>query len=254
MTDISELHNDILDFLRSTKSTELEGAALVARLIDPSFNLDFCLAELKKIAQNWEDGIDPWIILQGQGFSGFVEEPDVIAGSRLDLVLRDKVGIPISLGVLLIELCRMKAITVDGINFPGHFLVRVEDRLINPTSMQIVSKEDCLDQLDPRMHKQAFEIANPKTIFLRMLNNIKYHYIREELWESATRIIEAQILGRPNDPFLLAEQGDLWVKVGAVGVAKELLMRALSHAEPGSELSRVLHERLKCLPQDPQIH
>ncbi|HEV7536715.1 MAG TPA: transglutaminase-like domain-containing protein, partial [Acidimicrobiia bacterium] len=58
------------------------------------------------------------------GFTGNAEryrDPD---NSYLDQVMRRRVGIPISLSVLTMEVGRRLGVAIDGVGMPGHFLVR----------------------------------------------------------------------------------------------------------------------------------
>jgi regulator of sirC expression with transglutaminase-like and TPR domain len=58
------------------------------------------------------------------GFRGNTENYDDRRNSFLEDVLTRRVGIPITLSVVFIELARRFGLRCEGINFPGHFLVR----------------------------------------------------------------------------------------------------------------------------------
>jgi len=47
--------------------------------------------------------------------------------SYLDEVLRRRLGIPITLSVLMLEVGRRRGLTLEGVGMPGHFLVRADD-------------------------------------------------------------------------------------------------------------------------------
>ena len=59
-----------------------------------------------------------------QGFAGNRERYDDPRNSFLNEVLDRKTGIPISLAVIYLEVARRAGLRVDGVNFPGHFLLR----------------------------------------------------------------------------------------------------------------------------------
>ena len=59
-----------------------------------------------------------------QGFSGNRERYDDPRNSFINEVLDRRTGIPISLAVIYLEVARRAGLRVDGINFPGHFLLR----------------------------------------------------------------------------------------------------------------------------------
>lgn len=62
------------------------------------------------------------------GFTGNHADYYDPANSMLDQVLDRRVGIPISLGALTIEVARRVGVTLVGVGMPGHFLVGVPER------------------------------------------------------------------------------------------------------------------------------
>ena len=106
-------------------------------------------------------------------------------------VFEDKRGIPISLGVLLIETANRCGFTAKGVNYPGHFLVSINEQLIDPVSVR---------KLDPR---QMGENAQDKTgllapvapvvTFLRMLNNLKALQARDQNWTECIELVDLQL-------------------------------------------------------------
>ncbi|HEY3886068.1 MAG TPA: transglutaminase-like domain-containing protein, partial [Vicinamibacterales bacterium] len=62
------------------------------------------------------------------GFSGNREQYDDPRNSFLNEVLDRRTGIPISLAVIYLEVGRRAGLRLEGVNFPGHFLVRAPAR------------------------------------------------------------------------------------------------------------------------------
>src|SRR5690349_10188890 len=58
------------------------------------------------------------------GFSGNRERYDDPRNSFLNEVLDRRLGIPISLALVYLEIGRRAGVRLEGVNFPGHFLVR----------------------------------------------------------------------------------------------------------------------------------
>lgn len=125
------------------------------------------------------------------GFGGNVNnyyDPD---NSYLHAVLRTRMGIPISLAVLWMELAQGLHLQVRGINFPGHFLVKVNlpkgQVVVDPFIGQSLSREELTERLAPykqeqqHLHGEDFEVplglylqsAPPRDILARMLRNLK---------------------------------------------------------------------------------
>ena len=59
-----------------------------------------------------------------RGFNGNQERYDDPRNSCLNEVLDRRTGIPITLSLVYMEVGRRAGLRVDGVNFPGHFLVR----------------------------------------------------------------------------------------------------------------------------------
>ena len=114
--------------------------------------------------------------------------------SFLNQVLDRRTGIPITLAVVYIEVARRAGIRVDGVNFPGHFLLRFpcgpeEDHrsavFVDPFhGGSILSEADCRSLL--RRHAGdsvdfgpgLLAPATKQQILVRMLGNLKRLYVR----------------------------------------------------------------------------
>ncbi|MEQ1729782.1 MAG: transglutaminase-like domain-containing protein, partial [Vicinamibacterales bacterium] len=59
-----------------------------------------------------------------QGFRGNQDHYDDPRNSCLNEVLDRRVGIPITLALVYMEIGRRAGLRIEGVNFPGHFLVR----------------------------------------------------------------------------------------------------------------------------------
>ncbi|HVB38843.1 MAG TPA: transglutaminase-like domain-containing protein, partial [Vicinamibacterales bacterium] len=59
-----------------------------------------------------------------EGFAGNREQYEDPRNSCLNDVLDRRTGIPISLAVIYLEVGRRAGVRVEGVNFPGHFLLR----------------------------------------------------------------------------------------------------------------------------------
>ncbi len=83
---------------------------------------------------------------------------------------------------------------VEGINLPGHFIVRHEDTLFDPFHRgKILSVTDCAEILarqKMRLERSHLEAATPSLILLRMLANLLYVYEQEQDEPSKARIAQ----------------------------------------------------------------
>jgi regulator of sirC expression with transglutaminase-like and TPR domain len=157
-----------------------------------------------------------------QGFAGNRERYDDPRNSFINEVLDRRIGIPISLAVVYLEVARRAGLHVDGINFPGHFLLRARDPVIREAASEVViidpfhggaqlSEYDCRQLL--RQHvgdEAAFDttLLAPATrheIVVRMLVNLKRLYVRMRSFPQA-RVISSLLLGI--DPAAISELRD----------------------------------------------
>ena len=135
------------------------------------------------------------------GFAGNDHQYDDPRNSYLNQVFDRKLGIPISLAVVQIELMRRLGLPLDGISFPGHFLVRlpVDDGILvmDPFNRgRPVSAEELKERASPHLggrppdDVQLIEILAPashRTILVRMLRNLNGLYLEREDWERVAR-------------------------------------------------------------------
>jgi regulator of sirC expression with transglutaminase-like and TPR domain len=102
------------------------GALLIAAHAHPSLDVATRLAQLDELAASIEgdDGAAVADALFGTGgFAGNTVDYYDPANSYLDDVLDRKLGIPITLSVLMIEVGRRAGVALHGVGMPGHFLV-----------------------------------------------------------------------------------------------------------------------------------
>ena len=121
-------------------------------------------------------------------------DPD---NSHLNMVLKRRRGIPISLAVIYLEMSEQLGIPVRGIAFPGHFLLRVTtpegDVMLDPTTGHSLSESQMVEMLEPYVQRVGESIgsalrtllqpATRREILGRMLRNLKGVYLQTERWQ-----------------------------------------------------------------------
>jgi regulator of sirC expression with transglutaminase-like and TPR domain len=154
--------------------------------------------------------------------------------SFLNEVLDRRLGIPITLSIVYIEVGRRAELPFYGIGFPGHFLVGLlteEGRmLIDPfNNGRVLSESDCRGMLRGQagvsltLSRSFLDPAWPKQILVRLLRNLKALYLRLSEEIKALRMIEwILILDRHSVPEL-RDRGFLYEAIGdAQGAIKDL--------------------------------
>jgi regulator of sirC expression with transglutaminase-like and TPR domain len=165
-------------------------------------------------------------------------------------VLDRRTGIPISLALVYIEIARRAGLRAEGINFPGHFLVRVLDDLhtddpgegliIDPFHAgAILNEPDCRALLHRHMGDDAaFEPhllarATRRQILVRMLLNLKRIYVRWRSFPQARTITDLLLAIAPASLSELRDRGLLAYHMNDFSAALKDLEEYLKMARLG---------------------
>jgi len=129
--------------------------------------------------------------------------------SFLNDVLVRRVGIPITLSVVYIEVGRRLARPVFGVGLPGHFLVRYDEigysafldpyhggRVLTPAECHEMARS--LTGADTTADPQALAPVSRRYILVRMLNNLKGVYTRQERWEKLLPVLNLLLHAMPD--------------------------------------------------------
>jgi regulator of sirC expression with transglutaminase-like and TPR domain len=163
--------------------------------------------------------------------------------SYLNDVIERRTGIPITLAAVYCEVGRRLGLKAHGVGFPGHFLAKClvsgGEILIDCFHARTVTRDDCQELLDsfspgsPPLSDEMLEIAAPRDILSRMLNNLRQIHARRGDYARAVRWIEMDIALRPESPFNYRERGMLYIQMEEFGKALDDLERYTA-AVPGS--------------------
>ena len=236
----------------------VEGGLLVARVLDAACAVDWVDAELQRIADATGPGADVVDVLTALAAAGFRGADDyyAMANSSLEQVLRTRRGIPISLALVVIGVAERVELSATGINFPRHFLVQVEDRLIDPFALSIVDDAWLTAALQGQAVERSAALApaSPVDIVLRMLNNLRMIAVQRGEHARALDFTGYQlILGADPLPLHVA-RADLWIATGVPDMACHELDCAIALA-PTSALRMRLEERRQILASTPsRVH
>jgi regulator of sirC expression with transglutaminase-like and TPR domain len=112
--------------------------------------------------------------------------------SMLDRVLQRRLGIPITLSVVTMEVGRRLGVDLVGVGMPGHFLVRVSsnsEQFIDPfhlgRRLDARGCEQLLSQIQGRtvsLHPSSLAAVDNRAILWRMLTNLKAIYAERRDW------------------------------------------------------------------------
>lgn len=129
------------------------------------------------------------VLARSHGFAGDREQYDDPQNSMLDVVLQRRVGLPILLSAVYVEVARRAAIDLDGVGLSGHFVVghfgTVPALLLDPFNGG--AEPDLPGDL-------SLSPWSAQDIVLRMLNNLLGSYQRRNDLGRAIRAAEMRLV------------------------------------------------------------
>ncbi len=188
------------------------------------------------------------------GFHGNEDDYYDPRNSFLGEVLRRKTGLPITLSLVFVEVGRRAGLTLAGVGFPGHYLVRFEEeagpRLVDPFHAGRVLEEEDLESLlregsgqnvplDPAFLRPATE----RETLTRMLYNLKGVYMASEEFEKLLQVMDLLLRLDPKSSLDLRDRGLLHYEMGDFLEARSDL-QAYLELDPSAGDAEVIREHL----------
>jgi regulator of sirC expression with transglutaminase-like and TPR domain len=186
------------------------------------------------------------VFLGTHGYHGDTLTYDDIQNANLMRVIDRKKGLPVALGILFIQAVRANGVAAAGLNFPGHFLIRLEDGceriILDPFNHGIQrSAADmrellkALSGLEAELMPEYYEAVDNRDILIRLQNNIKARHERAGRPENVLRVIERMLLFAPRSAFLWREAGVFHARMGSLGSAIDSFEKIVSCADNDAE-------------------
>ncbi len=191
------------------------------------------------------------ILHDQEGYLGDNQNYDDLDNADMMRVIDRRRGLPIAIALLYIHAGRTQGWSIDGLNFPGHVLVRLEydgARLIfDPFhGCKLMQAPDLRALLKATMGPHAelsasyYETATNRELLMRLQNNIKLRQIEAEDYEGALATVTAMRAIAPKEARLLFDAGILNAKTGQPQAAIDALEAYLEHPVSPREKQDVL--------------
>jgi regulator of sirC expression with transglutaminase-like and TPR domain len=260
MSGPERIRADFVDMVQRPESAiELARAALlVAAESDPNVDVDGELRTIEGWAEELRRRLDPeWnnlqklarlrsFVFEELGFRGDREDYFSPSNSLLHEVLKRRLGIPLTLSIVFMELGWRVGIPFEGVGFPGHFLVRLtgepRDLLLDPYKRGMsVHEEDCRHMLlETTGGKLQFDpgllaSVGKRDMILRLLNNLKGAYIRSGQDELALAVVDRLLVLIPDDVEEVRDRGLLLFRLGRYSPALDCLRSYLEAAPTAAD-------------------
>jgi regulator of sirC expression with transglutaminase-like and TPR domain len=195
------------------------------------------------------------VMVERFGYRGDVDGYDELHNADMIQVIERRKGLPVTLGILFIQVARAQGWRASGLAFPGHFLISVEGEdgraILDPfhegRRPDIGSLRRLLQATegeDAQLTEGHCAPVSDRDVLLRLQNNIKLRLIRMGRLEAAATTLDRMLMMAPEDSGLWQECAVLQAELGAIDRAQAAIDAAL--ALPISETAR---SRLTALRQ-----
>lgn len=192
-----------------------------------------------------------------RGDSATYDDPQ---NANLMHVIDRRKGLPVALGILYLHAGQALGLDIRGLNFPGHFVVRLRigqsAAIIDPFNRgEILSTADLLRLLrsiegeDAKLTPDVHASVAQRDILLRLQNNILSRAIRANELDRARDIVSRMIWLAPRRAGLRFELGRLEVHAGRMGAAAEAfeVCRNMASGEGEMRIAGMAEEALRRL-------
>ena len=172
------------------------------------------------------------VIHERHGYRGDALTYDDIQNANLMRVIDRKKGLPVALGILHLHTLRACGEEAQGLNFPGHFLIRVETagrrRIVDPFDGGNERKPPELRELlkavagsDAELEPDHCRSVGNRDILIRLQNNIKIRHHKAGKQEQALETVSRMLLFAPDSIPLWREAGIRNARLGNLNAAVE---------------------------------
>ena len=188
-------------------------------------------------------------------FRGATEDYYDPRNSFFNDVLDRRIGIPITLSTVYIEVSRRLNFPVVGVGLPGHFIVKYSDRLqeffLDPFNHgQILTRDDCRNRIYER-YGESVEFSDRmlgrvthRQILWRMLNNLKEIYLRAHAFDKGLAIVDMMLMVAPEEIPQFRDRGLLRLQLRQFVGATRDLEHYVRHS-PGADDREEIENHLK---------
>ena len=245
---------DILREIAAREDSDIdlaEGALALAAMDRPGVALDRYRDHVARLAEDvgaslaagadLGDALND-VVLAKHGYAGDTLTYDDIQNANLMRVIDRKKGLPVALGILYMHAARSNGQQADGLNFPGHFIIRIGNgadlHIIDPfnggierTATDLRDLLKATAGLEAELSPDHWASVGNRDVLVRLQNNIKARHERAGRAEDALRVIERMQLFAPDMMLLWREAGVLHARLGNMNAAIAAFGEIVERAE-----------------------
>ncbi|NNG05788.1 MAG: tetratricopeptide repeat protein [Inquilinus sp.] len=196
------------------------------------------------------------VLFDRYGYHGDQVTYEDLQNANLMRVIDRRKGLPVALGILYIHIARAQGWECAGLNFPGHFLIRLdrdgERAILDPfDGGQMRGPAELRGLLktfmgqDEELSPEHYAPVGNRAVLLRLQNNLKTRHATEGRFEAAVRVLDTMLTLAPREAHLWREAGLMRARLGQYDAAIEALDRFIANADG----DRVRHEAATLVQQ-----
>jgi len=201
------------------------------------------------------------VLFEDEGFRGNEKDYYDARNSYLNQVLERRLGIPITLSLLFIEVGRRVGLSLAGVAFPGHFLAKLQlghgpEIFVDAyNGGELLTAEEVVARFKHLVHGREFdsrflEAVAPRQLLARMLHNLKRIYVEQGDDVRAFWIIDRLLMLNPGAMDEVRDRGLVEARLGLKPAAARDLEAYLAHDPAATDAAdiRSLLESLRAHP------
>jgi regulator of sirC expression with transglutaminase-like and TPR domain len=169
-------------------------------------------------------------LFQVKGFRGNTDDYYDPRNSYLNEVLERRLGIPISLSLVFIEVGKRAGLDLEGVGMPGHFVVKClhggREILVDPFNQgEVLTEDECRKRLELQFgtgfefSRSFLDSVNKHQILTRMLTNLKGIYLQRQEFRKALGAVEKILIVNPESPSEIRDRASVHFKLNSFSSA-----------------------------------
>ncbi len=212
----SKIGDERIDLLRA--------ALTFARIEYPNIDTELYVRRVEALARRVSARISDYeepsecitalnqVLFEEEMFRGNTVDYYSPRNSFINDVLDRRLGIPITLALVYMEVGRRAGFPLFGVGMPGHFLLKhyaVDGHAIMIDAFErgsIVSEEDCRHKIDSiysgqlTLQPEFLLTVTPRQMLTRMLNNLRTIYLAQRDFRRAVQVVDLILVIYPRSP------------------------------------------------------
>jgi regulator of sirC expression with transglutaminase-like and TPR domain len=269
MTNQVGWHNFAIEVRNNHQNIDLAKASLYyAQAEYPHLDINYYLNSLDEMAQHIAANLPqeryPLQVIKTINhylfdtlkFQGDQENYYNPENSYLNRVIDRHQGIPITLGVIYLEVAKRINFPMVGIGMPGHFIIRPDFENVGIfvdafNQGEILFEQDCeaklseLYQQPVKLKSHFLKPVNKHQILARMLNNLKQIYLHQRQLDKVLELIEGILILFPQNPYEISDRRLLYYEMARWSKATQdlqIYLKILPDAEDSSLIQMLLNK------------